>query len=201
MKIGILGGTFNPIHIGHLLLAENSYYALNLDSVIFMPSGISYLKNQNEIAASDHRINMVKLAIADNSHFKLSTMETERKGNTYTYETLSALKSQNTQDELYFIGGADTLMNIESWKCPELIFKYAALIIAPRNFLDSKVLTGKAELLKSKYNADVYILDTPNIEISSSYIRENIKDNNSLRYLLPDKVIEYIHQNNLYKDF
>lgn len=200
MKIGILGGTFNPIHIGHLILAENTYSALNLDKIIFMPSGVSYLKDQKTIVSAEHRINMVKTAIKDNDHFELSTMETDRGGNTYTYETLNALKTQNTQDELYFIGGADTLMGIESWKCPDLIFKNAHLVIAPRDFMKSEALYEKAEDLKERFSADIIILDTPNVEISSSLIRDKIKNRQSARYYLPVGVAEYIMENKLYED-
>lgn len=199
MKIGILGGTFNPIHMGHLILAENAYSELKLDKVIFMPSGISYLKDQSKIASAEHRINMVRLAIADNKHFELSTMETEREGNTYTYETLKALKTQNTKNQLYFIGGADTLLNIESWKCPELIFKYASLVYAPRDHKEAKFLDEKAEELRNKFDAEILNLNAPDIDISSSDIREKIKNNISVRYYLPDKVEAYILENSLYK--
>lgn len=200
MKIGILGGTFNPIHTGHLILAENAYTVLGLDKVIFMPSGVSYLKDQKEIAAKEHRINMVRLAIKDNDRFELSTMETDREGNTYTFETLNALKTQNTKDELYFIGGTDTLMNIENWKCPDIIFKNASLVIAPRNFTESNLINDKAEYLKKKFDAKVFILDTPNIEISSSMIRQKIAKGKSVRYYIPDDVIGYINDNKLYKE-
>lgn len=200
MKIGILGGTFNPIHTGHLILAENAYTALGLDKVIFMPSGVSYLKDKNEIVSKEHRVNMVSLAIKDNDHFELSTIETEREGNTYTFETLNALKTQNTQDELYFIGGADTLLNIENWKYPELIFKNASLVIAPRNFTDSNIYNDKAEYLHKKFNAKIFILDTPNIEISSSMIRKKIANGISVRYYIPDNVIGYINDNKFYRE-
>lgn len=200
MKIGILGGTFNPIHTGHLILAENAYTVLGLDKVIFMPSGVSYLKDRKEIAAKEHRINMVRLAIKDNDRFELSTMETDREGNTYTFETLNALKTQNTKDELYFIGGTDTLMNIENWKCPDIIFKNASLVIAPRNFTVSNIINDKAEYLQKKYDAKVIILDTPNIEISSSMIRHKIANGKSVRYYIPDDVIGYINDNKLYKE-
>lgn len=200
MRIGILGGTFNPIHIGHLILAENTITELNLDKVIFMPSGVSYLKDQNTIVSAEHRINMVKLAIAGNNHFELSTMETEREGDTYTYETLNTLKSQNTQDELYFIGGADTLMNIDSWKRPDLIFKACTLVIAPRDFIERNTLEERSLFLKEKYNAKIIILNSSNIDISSSDIRNRIKTNKSAKYYLPDNVIEYILTNSLYED-
>lgn len=199
MKTGILGGTFNPIHQGHLILAENAYAQLALDKIIFIPSGISYLKDQKTIVDSTHRINMVSLAINGNNHFEASDIEIKREGNTYTYETLEALKSQNTQDELYFIGGADTLFNIDSWKCPDLIFKLCTLVIAPRDFAEGKAIKDKADMLKDKYNASVIILDSPNIDISSSSLRDRIKKGISVRYYMPDSVNEYIKTNNLYK--
>lgn len=199
MKIGILGGTFNPIHQGHLILAENAYTEIKLDKIIFIPSGVSYFKNQDEIASSFHRINMVNLAIDGNNHFAASRMEIDREGNTYTYETLNALKSQNTQDELYFIGGSDVLLNIDKWKCPNLIFKLCTLVIAPRDFVEKEELIKVANRLKAKFSASIIILNSSNIDISSSLLREKIKKNISVKYYLPDSVIEYINVNNLYK--
>ena len=132
MKIGILGGTFNPIHTGHLILAENAYEFMGLDQVLFIPSGVSYLK-------------LVELAIASNPHFALSTIETDRKGNSYTYETLKELKAQNPDAELYFICGADVMMSIHTWKEPASILKYASLVVAPRNDTDPDLMNRRIE--------------------------------------------------------
>lgn len=197
MKIGILGGTFNPIHNGHLILAQNALEFCNLEKVLFMPSGCSYLKNQSLILPKNRRIDMVEFAIEDNPCFELSTIETDRAGNTYTYETLQQLHSIS-KDEYYFIVGDDTLFSIETWRNPDIIFDLATLVVAPRDFIDiNKILTKKITL-EQKFNANIIILDTPNIDISSHMIREKIKSSESFKDYLPEKVYDYIILNNLY---
>ena len=121
-KIGILGGTFNPIHNGHLLLAEQARCFYGLDQVLFIPSGCSYMKRQEEILPGEIRFQMVQLAIADNPYFCASDMEIVREGNSYTCETITRLHAQYPEDELYYIVGADTLFQMEFWKNPEQIF-------------------------------------------------------------------------------
>ncbi len=201
MKIGILGGTFNPIHTGHLILAENAYDFVPLDRVLFIPSGISYLKDQDEIVSADDRIRMIEMAIAGNDHFAISTIETDREGNSYTCETLKILKEQNPSDELYFIGGADVLMTIQTWKEPQVIFQNATLLVAPRNFTETSVLEEKKHFLQDQFNASVMIMDTINLEISSSMLRDRLANGKSIRYYVPAKVETYIHQQHLYREF
>ncbi len=198
MKIGILGGTFNPIHTGHLILAENAYDYMHLDQVLFIPSGVSYLKDQDEILSSEHRIRMVQLAIENNPHFALSTIETEREGNSYTYETIETMKREHPGDELYFIGGADILMTIHTWKEPGRILVHAALVIAPRNDTPIETLETQKELLEKQFGATVHLLHTTDLEISSSDIRERIENGHSVRYYIPDVVEGYIKEHKLY---
>ena len=131
MKIGIMGGTFNPIHNGHIALAQKAYEDLKLDKVLFMPSGTSYLK-QNVLSAK-HRVEMVRRAILPYSYFELSLIEVNRAGNTYTYETLQQLKCENPNIEYYFIIGADSLFNIDGWKCPERLLKTCTILAAYRD--------------------------------------------------------------------
>ncbi len=199
MKIGVLGGTFNPIHTGHLILAENAYDFVSLDQILFIPSGISYLKDQDEIVSGSDRIRMIEMAIAGNDHFALSTIETERKGNSYTYETLAMLKAKKPDDELFFIGGADILMTIETWKEPQKIFQNATLVIAPRNFREIEELETKKQFLYDKYGASIMIMDTINLEISSSMLRERLENDLSIRYYVPDAVAQYIAEHGLYR--
>ncbi|MCR5268367.1 MAG: nicotinate-nucleotide adenylyltransferase [Lachnospiraceae bacterium] len=199
MKIGILGGTFNPIHIGHLILAENAFDFAGLDQVLFIPSGISYLKDQAEIISASERIRMVQLAIEGNDHFALSTIETDRSGNSYTYETLETLKDAHPMDELFFIGGADILMTIHTWKEPERIFQSAILVIAPRDHKERQQLEEQKLFLERKYDASVKIMDTINLEISSSMLRERIKNGFSIRYYVPASVDRYIREKQFYK--
>ena len=199
-KVGIMGGTFNPVHNGHLLLAEQAREYCNLDEILFMPSGNSYMKEQGEIPDGDTRISMTALAIEDNPHFALSTIEVERKGPTYTCETLAELKKLHPETEYYFIVGADNLFSIETWWKPEEILAGCTLIVAARGDKEESAIFNKAAELKEKYKARILLLPERRFDVSSTEIREKIKRGESVRYLLPDKVIAYIKKNRLYKE-
>ncbi len=198
-KIGIMGGTFNPIHLGHLLLAEEAKTQVGLDEILFMPSGCSYMKEESSILSAKERIKMTALAIEDNPSFSLSTLETEREGATYTYETLMLLKEQNPQNEYYFILGADNLFSIEKWKNPQLIFENCILIAAVRGDKDIIQVKEKADLLTEKFGAKVILLSERMVDISSTEIRERIKQGLSVRYMIPQKVFSYIEKYKLYQ--
>ncbi len=198
-KLGILGGTFNPIHIGHLLLAEAALDEAGLDGVMFLPSGHSYMKNYNEILPAEERLAITKLAIEEQPAFFVSDMEIKREGNTYTYETLSSLKAMHPDTELYFIMGADCLFTIENWKCPAEIFGACTLIAAVRDDVDMEELTKQAEKLEEKYGAKIILLPFLKTEISSTTIRKRIKQGKSIRYMVPNVVQKYLEEKNLYK--
>ena len=198
MKLGILGGTFNPVHTGHLILAENAYDQLGLDEVCFIPSGVSYLKDTSVIAPAKDRLAMVSLAIEGNPHFSLSTIETDREGDSYTYETLMELKEKDPSCELFFICGADILMSIGTWKKPEKIFELCELVVAPRDEKSITELKEKVSELEKTYDARIRLLHTTDLAISSRMLRERLKDNKSVRYYLPEKVMGYIKEHKLY---
>ena len=120
-RVGIMGGTFNPVHMGHLLLAENAYSMFSLDEILFIPSGCSYMKDQTEILDGATRLHMTRLSIADNPHFSLSLAEMDQDGYTYTYHTLETLKREHPDTDYYFIIGADSLFNLHTWKNPERV--------------------------------------------------------------------------------
>ena len=197
-KIGILGGTFNPIHNAHLRLAKKSLEFCDLSKVLILPSGCSYLKDQSLIASKTDRINMVLLAIRDYKGFELSTLETDKEGNSYTYETLHDLKSSNPEDELFFIIGADTLFNIDSWMKPEEIFRLSKIIAARRDEHSDEALNERIDFLREKYGAQIILIDSPKIDISSSEIRARIKDHLDATDMLPAEVYEYIKTKGLY---
>ena len=197
-KTGILGGTFNPIHIGHLMLAENAMEYCGLDEVLIMPSGCSYFKDQNEVASKEHRINMTELAIRGNDRFTLSTIETEREGNSYTYETLEQLCAENPDVHYHYIIGADTLFSMETWRKPEVIFARCTVICARREDGEDDDIRKKAEDLKNRFGADIILMDIPAVPVSSTMIRELMAKGMSCRYYLDDKVIRYIKENGLY---
>lgn len=197
-KIGILGGTFNPIHNGHLILAQNALEFCDLDNILFIPSGCSYFKDQSLILPKNERIKMVSLAIENNDKFILSTIETEKEGNSYTYETLTELTNNNPNSDYYFIIGADTLYSIETWKNPDIIFSLSNIIVAPRDYKNQIELKKQADYLRNKFNANIIILDSPNIDISSTVLRNKVKNNKSIKYYVPDNLYEYIKSQKFY---
>lgn len=197
-RIGIMGGTFNPIHIGHLLLAENARDNFALKEILFIPSGHSYMKEESLITDKNLRLQMTALAIEDNPFFSLSAIEVEREGNTYTYETLTLLKKQNPETEYYFIVGADSLFSMENWKHPEVIFDSCIVLAAVREDKDQTDLLRQIAYLESKYKACIRQISLKEIDISSTDIRRRIAQRKSIRYMVPDKVISFIEENHLY---
>lgn len=197
-KIGIMGGTFNPIHNGHLLLAESARELFELDKIIFMPCGNPYMKNVSSILTGKERAHMIELAIEGNPHFEISKMELEKEGPTYTCETLAALKELNCEDQYYFIMGADSLLMLENWKDPEYILKNCIIVTAVRGSGTEEKIVKIAGHLIYEYQADIRILPARYIDISSSDLRSRIREGNSVRYMLPDKVLAYIQEKGLY---
>lgn len=198
-KIGIMGGTFNPIHHGHLLLAERAYHQFGLDRILIMPTKNTYYKEMPKNITEEQRLEMVQLAIEDNDHFKLSLEEIQREGTTYTVETLQNLTAQNENCDYYFIMGADSLYHIESWYKAEEIFKLAVIIVAGRGAGSASALDSQIDYIIEKYDARIEKLDSPIMEIASNDIRKRIKNHQSIRYLLPQKVIDYIYTNHVYE--
>lgn len=197
-KIGIMGGTFNPIHFGHLLLAETAYHQFELDEILFMPTKNPYYKKLTSNVTEEDRVAMVKLAIENNAHFHFSGEELKREGATYTVETLRNLTRKNPETEYYFIMGADSLYHIESWKEPDEILKMAVILVAGRGGGPSSSLNSQIEYIENKYDASIFSLNSPMLEISSNDIRRRLRSGESIRYLLPHEVSEYIYAHQLY---
>lgn len=198
-KVGILGGTFNPVHMAHLIIAEIAQEEAGLDDVLFVPSGCSYLKDASDILPAKDRIHMTGLAIEDNSHFALSTIETDREGNSYTCETLMELKNRYPDQEYYLIVGADNLFTMEEWKDADVIFQNAKILAAVRGSKKHADMEEKSAELKEKYGADITLLNVRHVDISSSVIREKVAEGRSIRYMVPEKVREYIIKNHFYE--
>ena len=198
VNIGILGGTFDPIHIGHLILAEEVRIKLSLKEVLFVPASQPWLKLDHSITSAIHRVEMVRRAIAANPRFKLCTLEVERSGPSYTIDTISTLREQlGTQVTLFFILGYDALAELPLWKEPTRLAQICRLVVIPR--LGSKSLDlNSLEASVLGVSASVIQLDTPVIEISSSEIRKRIAQGLSVRYLVPAEVEEYIAAQKLY---
>ncbi len=197
-KIGIMGGTFNPIHYGHLFLAEQAYEQIGLNSILFMPSKNPPHKKGQEIISSEHRLNMVRLAIMDNPHFEASTTELEREGMTFTADTLKAMTMENSETELYFIIGGDSLLQITEWRDPQTIFNLSTIVASGRNHLPDNILHQQVKKLKDTYGARIILLEMPTIEISSADIRDRIVAGKSVRYYLPQPVLDYITEHGIF---
>ena len=198
-KTGLIGGTFNPVHYGHLFLAEQAMEYCDLDQVLFIPSGISYMKNVREIAGAEDRLQMVRLATADHPDFHVSSVETDRPGASYTCETLLTLSEEYTDTGFYFIVGADNLFSIEKWKDPAEIFRRCTLVAAFRRDEDRSALEEKARELRSRYQAEIILLPKRRIDISSTEIRQRISEKKSIRYMVPEPVRNYITEHGLYQ--
>jgi len=196
VNIGILGGTFDPIHIGHLVVAEEARIRVGFNEVLFVPAGQPLLKPDRSITPSDQRVEMVRRAIADNPHFKLCTIEAERPGPSYTVDTLMMLREQlGSEVGLFFILGRDTLAELPSWKEPKKLTQLCRLVVAPR--LGSKDLRHLETEMPGLLDKIIQ-LDMPVIEISSSGIRQRIARGLPIRYLVPSGVEKYISEQKIY---
>jgi nicotinate-nucleotide adenylyltransferase len=197
LKIGIMGGTFDPIHYAHLAIAEFIRDKYKLDKIIFIPSGNPPHKDKN-ITDKYDRLNMVLLATYENDEFLVSDIEIRRNEKTYTVDTLRYLKNTYKNLELYFITGADAICNVESWKDFRENFKLAKFIAATRPGTSTIKTQRKIEYLSKEYGADIIFENVLPLEISSTYIRHQIKKDKSIRYLLPENVINYIDRESIY---
>lgn len=198
-KIGIMGGTFNPIHYGHLFLAENAYEQIGLDQILFMPSKNPPHKAKPEQISDQQRVDMITLAINDNPHFTLSTVELERDGITYTADTLTLLTKEHPDNKYYFIVGADSLFMMHNWMEPQTIFDHCTVVAASRDHVEEERMQQQAAYLRERYSADILLVEMPTIQISSANIRERVVQDKTVHYFLPDEVIAYIKNNKLYR--
>lgn len=197
-KIGIMGGTFDPIHTGHIQLADRALLEVGLDFVLFVPNYIPWMKQGRSVTKAEQRAAMVKLAIEDFPAFRLSTVELDAGGNSYTWQTLEKLKAQYPGDEFYFILGADSLMAIEKWAYPERIFANAVILAAVRDGCDREALQKQKDMLIKKYHAQIQLLSMPPVAISSTEIRQKFYTDPQIRKLIPQKTANYIIREHLY---
>lgn len=198
-RVGILGGTFDPIHLGHLITAENAFDAAGLDEVILIPTGCSYFKEDQKVTPALQRYEMTCLAAEGNSHLRVTDLETKRPGNSYTAVTLQELQQLRPQDEFFYIVGADTLVMMSMWKDPQAIFDACTLLVETRqDEVTDAGLEDEARKLRVSYGARIVFLPARSIEISSTEIRARVREGKSVRYLVPDRVEKYIREHELY---
>ncbi len=197
-KVGILGGTFNPPHNGHVDMAQHVRQEFVLEDVYLMPSGTPPHKTEDMISAQ-MRLTMTELCIARESGLKLLDIETKRKGYTYTSDTMRELKKKNPETDYHFIIGADTVFELTSWHEFEKLFLLTRFICVRRNTHDTLRLSAEIARLKEKYNASILLSEYTGLFVSSSYIRERVKCGKSIEGLVPGDVEEYIIANGLYR--
>jgi len=198
-RIGIFGGSFDPVHYGHLILAEHVRSKAMLDKVIFIPAFVSPLKQGLAIADSRHRLNMVQLAIASNPAFEASDIEMSNVRVSYTVHTLEKLMAiYGPETDFFFITGSDTLFEIEKWYHFKTLLKNAGFIVGNRPGFREGRLTDHVSYLNAEYEATVSIVDIPEVDISSTDIKRRIREFESIKYLVPEKVEKYIKDHDLY---
>ncbi len=198
MAIGVFGGTFDPIHNGHLAVAEEVRARLNLAETLFVPAGRPRLKLASPIATVEHRIQMVRLALVGKPYFKLSTVEEERAGPSFTVDTIADLQSQRgAGDELFFILGWDSLIDVPQWQEPSRLIGMCRLVAVPRPGYPAHALQA-LEAVIPRLSQRTILLDKPEIDISATVIRERVAHSLSIEHLVPEPVERYIRKQGLY---
>ena len=197
-RVGIIGGTFDPIHLAHIYIAEEAKKKLNLDKVIFIPAGIQPLKTDKKVTEASLRLEMVQKAIEGKIGFEVSDYEIKKEGKSYTYKTLEHFYKE--YKDLYFITGADCLLDIDKWKEIEKIFSLCKFVVFTRPGYNNNELVNKKRFVEEKYNGDIILLEVPGIHISSTEIREKIINNEKVDDILPAVVLDIIKEKGLYRE-
>ena len=199
MKKAIFGGTFDPIHIGHIHIAYEALYNLHLDKVLFMPAGNPPNKIDKKITEAQIRYDLVKTAVAHEPYFEVSNYEINKKEKSYTYETVEFFSKIEPCIEWYFLIGVDSLMDLDNWKNVERILGNCKIIAYNRAGFTRKEVLKQKQHIEQKYSKKVIFLDMPIIDISSTSIRDSIKEGKNVNYLLPRGVESIIHKLHIYK--
>lgn len=201
-KIGLMGGTFDPIHLGHLMIGKQAYEEYGLNEIWYMPSRIPPHKKDHRITSAEERCAMVAAAIAPYPYFVLSDFEIKRTGgNTYTADTLRLLTEQYPEVEFYFIVGADSIHDIEKWYHPEYVLKMVTFLTADREYDNpARTLDEQIEYLKEKYGARIRRLHCKMMDVASAEIRERLDQKKPVDDLIPEEVLSYIKEHGLYQE-
>jgi len=194
-RLGVMGGTFDPIHHGHLLTAEEAAVQFGLDEVVFVPTGQPWMKGSSDVSGAEHRYLMTVIATASNPRFSVSRIEIDREGPTYTVDTLRALREANAGAELFFVTGADAMLEIFQWKDPAEILSLAHFIAATRPGYDLAHFQAEAPTA----HPNVSVMNIPALAISSTDIRQRVREGRPIRYLVPEGVKSYVEKAGLYR--
>jgi len=194
-RLGVMGGTFDPIHHGHLLTAEEALVQFELQQVVFVPTGLPWMKEHTDVSPAEHRYLMTVIATGSNPNFTVSRLEVERDGPTYTIETLRTLKEEQSDAELFFITGADAILEIIHWKENDEIFELAHFIAATRPGYDLAAFEAEAPTR----HENVSVMNIPALAISSTDIRRRVREGRPIRYLVPEGVKSYVEKTGLYR--
>ena len=197
-RIGIFGGTFDPVHYGHLLLAETCREQLNLDSVVFLPAGSPPHKSDSDISPASHRLEMLKLAVSGCPEFQIDERELKREGPSYTALTLQELSSEQPDSTLYFLMGADSLRDIPGWKDPQQILQLATVVAVNRPGIPLPE-TAEVRVWAGDLADSIQVIQTLGTDLSSSTLRNQVAANLSIRFMTPRAVGVYIEQHELYR--
>ena len=195
-RLGVMGGTFDPIHHGHLMAAEEARWQFELDEVVFVPTGRPWMKEGEPVSPAEDRYLMVVIATSSNPSFMVSRLEIERDGPTYTVDTLRAIREERGDVDLFFITGADAMLEILQWKDPEEALELAHFIAATRPGYDLSAFEAGAPTEDPR----VSVMNIPALAISSTDVRERVAAGRPIRYLVPDGVQTYISKAGLYRD-
>ncbi len=195
--IGVLGSAFNPPHLGHLALAQEAAWQLGLAEVVLVPTGQAPHKRIADDPGREARMEMTRLAAADDNRFSVSALEVEREGASYTYETLEALAEERGDRELVFVMGADAAVGLESWRNPERVVELAGLAVARRAGVSDADVAETMRSLGCEGRATM--LEMPQFGVSSSAVRERAKQGRPLRYLVPDAVANFVVEKGIYR--
>lgn len=199
IKKGIFGGTFDPIHNGHLHVAYEALYDLGIDKIIFVPSGNPPHKTEKSVTDSEIRYELVKKAIEDEKKFEVSSYEIDKGGLSYTYETLEHFNKIEPDTKWYFITGTDCLMELNSWKNIDRILSSCIFVVFNRSGYNRVEIIEQKKQIERKYNKKIIYLDIPVLNISSTNIRNKIREEKNISYLIPKKVESLLEKMNLYK--
>ncbi len=198
-NIGVMGGTFDPVHLGHLTVADEAYHQLKMSEVIFGPAGHPYFKDVSQISPIQDRINMLQLALAGKPQFKISLMEVKRPGPSYAVDTLTQMKKKlGSQKELWFIMGWDSILSLPRWQDPERLLELCKLVAAPRPGFpkpDIRLLEPQLPGISRR----TFVMDQPLIDVSATAIRDRVRQGLSISNMVPEPVEKYIQERGLYR--